>query len=63
VGLATTEALRELVQRGHATHRTVRPVPVVERFGDMAEGPLARWDDVAADGAFAMNMGLPGSGR
>ena len=58
VGLATTEALRELVQGGHATHRTVRPAPVVERFRDMADGLLAGWDDAVAEEAFAMNMDL-----
>jgi CubicO group peptidase (beta-lactamase class C family) len=53
---AAGEALLGLVREGHAPRRAVRPAPVVERFRDVAEGLLARWDDAVADEAFAMNL-------
>jgi CubicO group peptidase (beta-lactamase class C family) len=52
------ELLGGLVREGHAGRRAVRPAPVVERFRDVAEGLLARWDDGVADAAFAMNLDL-----
>ncbi len=55
---ASGEALLGLVREGHAPRRSVRPAPVVERFRDIAEGLLARWDDAVADEAFAMNLDL-----
>ena len=68
VGGAAGEALAGLVREGHAPRRSVRPTPVVERFRDVAEGLLARWDDAVADEAFAMNLDLdeprrPAAGR
>ncbi len=56
VGGAAGEALAGLVREGHAPRRSVRPAPVVERFRDVAEGLLARWDDAVADETFAMNL-------
>ena len=58
VGGAAGEALAGLVREGHAPRRSVRPAPVVERFRDVAEGLLARWDDAVADETFAMNLDL-----
>ena len=55
---ASGEALLGLVRDGHAPRRAVRPAAVVERFRDVAEGLLARWDDAVADEAFAMNLDL-----
>jgi CubicO group peptidase (beta-lactamase class C family) len=52
------ELLAGLVRGGQVLRRAVRPAPVVERFRDVAEGLLARWDDVVADEAFAINMDL-----
>ena len=52
------EALLGLVREGHAPRRAVRPAPIVERFRDVAEGLLARWDDAIADESFAMNLDL-----
>ena len=58
VGGAAGEALAGLVREGHAPRRSVRPAPVVERFRDVAESLLARWDDAVADETFAMNLDL-----
>ena len=52
------EALLGLVREGHVPRRVVRPAPIVERFRNVAEGLLARWDDAIADEAFAMNLDL-----
>jgi hypothetical protein len=53
------EVMRDLVRGEEAVaRRRVRPWPEVARFRDVAEGLLVRWDDAAADAAFAMNMDL-----
>ena len=58
VGGVSGEALLGLVRERHAPRRSVRPAPVVERFRDVVERLLARWDDAVADEAFAMNLDL-----
>ena len=52
------EALEALVRADLVPRRRVVALGAVERARDAADGLLALWDDVVADGLFAMNMDL-----
>ena len=62
---ACVEGLEALVGAAIAPRRPLRMLPVIESLRDLVESLLRRWDDTAADAAFAMNMDLdePRAGR
>ncbi len=58
IGRGAIEQLRALVRATALPRPRVRALPDVEACRQIVEGLLARWDDDAADAAFAMNMDL-----
>jgi len=58
VSRTAMEALEALVRADVAPRRAPRPIPAAAALRPVVEALLERWDDDAADAAFAMNMDL-----